>query len=55
MTEDSPIRSLGYMRIEATDITAWRDYGLKVSAWSRAKEPIPTTSICGWTTSPRAW
>lgn len=27
---DSPIRSLGYMRIEATDIEAWRTYGLKV-------------------------
>ncbi|MGC4935405.1 iron-dependent extradiol dioxygenase HsaC [Gordonia sp. DT30] len=27
---DSPIRSLGYMRIEATDVGAWREYGLKV-------------------------
>ena len=27
---DGPIRSLGYLRIEATDIGAWRDYGLKV-------------------------
>ena len=24
------IRSLGYLRIEATDVPAWRDYGLKV-------------------------
>ena len=24
------IRSLGYLRIEATDIAAWREYGLKV-------------------------
>ena len=24
------IRSLGYLRIEATDMVAWRDYGLKV-------------------------
>ena len=24
------IRSLGYLRIEATDMAAWRDYGLKV-------------------------
>jgi 3,4-dihydroxy-9,10-secoandrosta-1,3,5(10)-triene-9,17-dione 4,5-dioxygenase len=24
------IRSLGYLRIEATDVAAWRDYGLKV-------------------------
>ena len=27
---DGPIRSLGYLRIEATDVGAWRDYGLKV-------------------------
>ena len=27
---DSPISSLGYMRIEATDLAAWREYGLKV-------------------------
>lgn len=27
---DSPIRSLGYMRIEATDVNAWRTYALKV-------------------------
>jgi len=27
---DGPIRSLGYLRIEATDVEAWRDYGLKV-------------------------
>lgn len=25
-----PFRSLGYLRIEATDIAAWREYGLKV-------------------------
>ena len=24
------IRSLGYLRIESTDIAAWREYGLKV-------------------------
>lgn len=30
MVDDSPIRSLGYMRIDATDIDAWREYGLKV-------------------------
>ena len=29
MTEGA-IRTLGYLRIEATDIAAWRDYGLKV-------------------------
>ncbi|MFT4127096.1 MAG: VOC family protein [Gordonia sp. (in: high G+C Gram-positive bacteria)] len=27
---DTPIRSLGYMRIDATDVEAWRTYGLKV-------------------------
>ena len=26
----SPIRSLGYLRIESTDVEAWREYGLKV-------------------------
>jgi len=30
MTESCPISSLGYMRIEATDVAAWREYGLKV-------------------------
>ncbi|MDT5131740.1 MAG: hypothetical protein QOE41_1051, partial [Mycobacterium sp.] len=24
------IRSLGYLRIETTDMAAWREYGLKV-------------------------
>ncbi len=24
------IKSLGYLRIEATDVAAWREYGLKV-------------------------
>ena len=30
MTADTGIRSLGYLRIGATDIAAWREYGLKV-------------------------
>ncbi|GAA2055099.1 iron-dependent extradiol dioxygenase HsaC [Williamsia deligens] len=30
MTASCPISSLGYMRIEATDVAAWREYGLKV-------------------------
>ncbi|WP_018178308.1 iron-dependent extradiol dioxygenase HsaC [Jongsikchunia kroppenstedtii] len=30
MTDESPIKSLGYMRIGATDVPAWREYGLKV-------------------------
>ena len=29
------IRSLGYLRIEATDVAAWREYGLKVLGMSR--------------------
>ncbi|ATA27630.1 2,3-dihydroxybiphenyl 1,2-dioxygenase [Mycobacterium lepraemurium] len=30
MMSNGAIRSLGYLRIEATDMAAWRDYGLKV-------------------------
>jgi 3,4-dihydroxy-9,10-secoandrosta-1,3,5(10)-triene-9,17-dione 4,5-dioxygenase len=30
MSSAEGIRSLGYLRIEATDMAAWRDYGLKV-------------------------
>ena len=26
----SPIRSLGYLRFESTDVEAWREYALKV-------------------------
>ena len=26
----SPIRSLGYLRFESTDVAAWREYALKV-------------------------
>ena len=26
----SPIRSLGYLRFESTDVSAWREYALKV-------------------------
>ena len=26
----SPIRSLGYLRFESTDVPAWREYALKV-------------------------
>ncbi|HEY9311799.1 iron-dependent extradiol dioxygenase HsaC [Williamsia sp.] len=40
MTQDSgPIRSLGYMRIDATDVAAWRDYGLKVLGMSEGSGP----------------
>ncbi len=30
VTADTGIRSLGYLRIGATDVAAWREYGLKV-------------------------
>src|SRR5262245_57609648 len=35
------IRSLGYMRIEATDMDAWRDFGLKVLGLVEGKGPNP--------------
>ncbi|WP_282781848.1 iron-dependent extradiol dioxygenase HsaC [Nocardia sp. CC201C] len=35
------IRALGYMRIEATDMAAWRDYGLKVLGMMEAPGPDP--------------
>ena len=41
MTVDGPIRSLGYMRIEATDIAAWRDYGLKILGMVEGKGTNP--------------
>src|SRR5262245_13900227 len=31
------IRSLGYLRIEATDVAAWREYGLKVLGMAEGK------------------
>jgi 3,4-dihydroxy-9,10-secoandrosta-1,3,5(10)-triene-9,17-dione 4,5-dioxygenase len=34
------IRSLGYLRIEATDIAAWREYGLKVLGMVEGKGSI---------------
>ncbi|MFD4368964.1 iron-dependent extradiol dioxygenase HsaC [Rhodococcus sp. NPDC058521] len=35
------IRSLGYMRIEATDMAAWREYGLKVLGMVEGKGEDP--------------
>ncbi|MFT4200902.1 iron-dependent extradiol dioxygenase HsaC [Gordonia sp. (in: high G+C Gram-positive bacteria)] len=40
-TDSSPIRSLGYMRIDATDIDAWREYGLKVLGMVEGKGLTP--------------
>ena len=34
------IRSLGYLRIEATDVAAWREYGLKVLGMVEGKGHI---------------
>lgn len=39
MKQGSPIRSLGYLRIEATDVSAWREYGLKVLGMVEGKGP----------------
>ncbi|GAA4738082.1 VOC family protein [Gordonia alkaliphila] len=36
-----PIRSLGYMRIDATDMDAWREYGLKVLGMVEGKGTVP--------------
>ncbi|TXI36512.1 MAG: 2,3-dihydroxybiphenyl 1,2-dioxygenase [Mycobacterium sp.] len=36
----SPIRSLGYLRITATDVSAWREYGLKVLGMVEGKGSI---------------
>ncbi|MEO6887183.1 MAG: iron-dependent extradiol dioxygenase HsaC [Jatrophihabitantaceae bacterium] len=35
------IRSLGYLRVESTDIDAWRDYGLKVLGMSEGTGTTP--------------
>ncbi|MFZ2512356.1 MAG: 2,3-dihydroxybiphenyl 1,2-dioxygenase, partial [Gordonia sp. (in: high G+C Gram-positive bacteria)] len=41
-TEDlSPIRSLGYMRIDATDMDAWREYGLKILGMVEGTGSLP--------------
>ena len=39
MKQGSPIRSLGYLRVEATDVSAWREYGLKVLGMVEGKGP----------------
>ena len=49
------IRSLGYLRIEATDVDAWRVFGLKVLGMVEGKGPSPARSTCGWTTSRPGW
>ena len=35
----SPIRSLGYLRIESTNVPGWREYALKVLGMVEGKGP----------------
>lgn len=35
------LRSLAYLRVEATDVAAWRDYGLKVLGMVEGRSPNP--------------
>ena len=49
------IRSLGYLRIEATDIAAWREYGLKVLGMVEGKGRTEARCTCGWTISRPGW
>jgi 3,4-dihydroxy-9,10-secoandrosta-1,3,5(10)-triene-9,17-dione 4,5-dioxygenase len=37
----SGIQSLGYLRIEATDVDAWRDFGVKVLGMMAGRGPTP--------------
>ncbi|MDI6097408.1 VOC family protein [Actinoplanes sp. NEAU-A12] len=37
----SLIRSLGYLRVEATDLPAWRDFGVKVLGMTEGRGPDP--------------
>lgn len=38
----SLIRSLGYLRVEATDLPAWRDFGVKVLGMVEGRGPDPS-------------
>ena len=38
----SGVRSLGYLRIEATDVAAWREFGVKVLGMVEGRGPDPT-------------
>ena len=37
----SLIRSLGYLRVEATDVPAWREFGVKVLGMVAGRGPDP--------------
>ncbi|WP_433363900.1 iron-dependent extradiol dioxygenase HsaC [Actinoplanes sp. CA-142083] len=38
----SLIRSLGYLRVEATDVPAWREFGVKVLGMTEGRGPDPS-------------
>ena len=38
----SLIRSLGYLRVEATDVPAWREFGVKVLGMAEGRGPDPS-------------
>ena len=48
------IKALGYMRIEATDVAAWREFALKVLGMVEG-DGAPARCTCGWTRWLRAW
>ena len=49
------IRSLGYLRIEATDVPAWREFGVRMLGMVEGRGPRPGPSTCGWTSSRPGW
>ncbi len=49
------IRSLGYLRIETTDIGAWREYGLKVLGMVEGSGATEGASTSAWTSSRLDW
>ena len=49
------IRSLGYLRIEATDMAAWREFGLKVLGMVEGRARPRARCTCAWTSSPPGW
>ena len=40
----SLIRSLGYLRVEATDVAAWREFGVKVLGMAEGRGPDPAAA-----------
>ena len=50
----SLFKSLGYVTIQTADIERWRQFAFNSSVSPRARAPIRTRCICGWTSAPRA-